>query len=215
MGDHPDGFTTATQQAYAIISRQILTSRLTPGQRLPRRTMADLTGVSTVAVIEALHRLETEGLVESRPHLGARVVSLDAELIRDRRELREAVECHVARILATRMTEEQTRDMLHMAESVDRHAGSEETYDLFWEKHHAFHLRLAELTDCQSLVDALRKIGFFLLLQRLHTTVHMTRTRPEDHTSIVRAIMSGDPVAAQECMRRHVNTVSEWAGEPE
>jgi DNA-binding GntR family transcriptional regulator len=209
MSSSRDGFTTATEHAYEVISRAILTSKLEPGQRLPRRAMADLTGVSTVAVIEALHRLEAEGLVESRPHLGARVVSLDADLIRDRCELREAIETHVARILASQITEEQAADMLRFAETIDGYAADEATLGLFWEHHHAFHLRLAELTGCESLVDALRKIGFFLLLQRLHITLHRVRQKREDHVTLVRAIMSRDPAEAESRMRHHVTSLTQ------
>jgi DNA-binding GntR family transcriptional regulator len=202
-----DAFKTATQKAYEAITHAILARALAPGQKLTRRGMAELTGVSTIAVTEALHRLEAEGLVESRPHLGARVVALDDDVLRDRFQLREAIECHVARILALQMTESQAAEARDLARTIDRYAEHEESHQIFWDRHYDFHLKLAEFTTCRSLVDALKKIGFFLLLQRAHMMVHLAdRNRHEDHVSIVEAIMTRDPDTAERTMRSHIRT---------
>ena len=184
----------------------ILDRSLAPGQKLTRRGMAELTGVSTIAVTEALHRLEAEGLVESRPHMGARVVSLSDEVLRDRYELREAIECHVVRILAARMTHAEASEMKAFARTIDGYAERAETHELFWERHYEFHLRLAAVTGCQSLVDALKKIGLFLILHKTVALVDLAKkNRKEDHVSIVDAIMSRDPATAEDTMRRHVS----------
>ena len=201
-----DNFKTATEKAYELIAHAILNGRLAPGAKLTRRAMASFTGVSTIAVSEALYRLDAEGLVESRPHIGARVVSLSDEVLRDRYQLREAIECHVVRVLATQMTEIQAAEAADLARAIDRYAESEQTQELFWERHYDFHLKLAAFTGCKSLVDALKKIGLFLLLQRAHLTVVLAeRNRHEDHVSIVDAIISRDPDAAERTMRSHLS----------
>src|SRR5512143_4178650 len=99
-----DAFKTSAQRAYEIITEGILTNALKPGQKLTRKAMADLTGVSTISVMEALHMLEREGLVESRPHYGSQVIRMTPTVMKDRYELREAIECHVVRILSKSIT---------------------------------------------------------------------------------------------------------------
>ena len=79
---------TAADLAYDIICRKIIGGELSPGSKLSRRKMAALTGVSIIPVIEALHRLEDEGLVESFPYFGSQVIQLSEETIADRYALR-------------------------------------------------------------------------------------------------------------------------------
>jgi DNA-binding GntR family transcriptional regulator len=77
------------ETAYDIIAGKILSGELPPGEKLSIRAMAALTGVSMIPVIEALHRLEYEGLVESFPRWGSRVVELTPQTVRDRNSLRK------------------------------------------------------------------------------------------------------------------------------
>ena len=104
-----DTFQTASDVAYRIISQKILDGEYQPGMKLSRRKMAEATGVSVIPVIEALKRLEEDRLVESKPQWGSYVTVPTIEKIKQSYQLREAVECQSARILAVSMTEEQRK----------------------------------------------------------------------------------------------------------
>lgn len=168
--------------------------------------MAKLTGVSIIPVIEALHRLESEGLVESRPYWGSRVISLTEEVVQDRFSMREAVECHVARILAARISRDQEQQLRELASTLDELQQQRIIDDTWWEKHYAFHLSLAEFTGHASLADALRRINLFNLLQRAeYNTITVKSAVPADnHCRIVDAIKSSDPQQAEDEMRVHI-----------
>jgi DNA-binding GntR family transcriptional regulator len=200
------GVQKSSDLAYNIICTKITSGEIPPGTKLTRREMAKLTGVSTIPVIEALHRLEDEGLVEAFPHYGSRVTPLDPMTIRDRYALREAVECEVARILAKRITPPQTQTILYLAETLDAIPRTEDKVAEFWDAHLKFHLTMADYTDCPSLVKTLRNINLFTLLRRT-TNKELWRTDhiPADiHVKIVKAIMEKNPNAAEEAMRSHM-----------
>src|SRR5580704_7447930 len=91
-------------RAYYLILDQMLRGSLAVGSVLSRRNLAEQFRMSLVPVAEALQRLEIEGLVESRPRAGTRVKVPTADEIRDRFELREALECQSARLCAERST---------------------------------------------------------------------------------------------------------------
>ena len=204
MSTVDDGFKTSAQRAYEIITEGILTNALRPGQKLARKAMADMTGVSTISVMEALHRLEREGLVESRPHYGSQVIRMTPAVMKDRYELREAIECHVVRILTKIVTPAQVDSLLRFGEELDSMALADHGSVEFWEKHGEFHLMLAELTGCDSLVESLRKTSLFILLQTAHMAVRLTSGPPENHAEIVNAIASSDPDFAEKVMREHI-----------
>ena len=198
-------YSTQADKAYETICKAIINGDFKPGEKLSRRKMASLTGVSIIPVIEALHRLENEGLVESRPHWGSRVVELTPETIRDRVALRESVECQVARMLCGRLTPLQMQELQTVAAEIDKLSLRRED-SLYWERHHYFHHRMAEYTGCQSLIDALHRINLFTLLQRAETRARdVPNAIPADnHRQIVESLKGSDPAVAEQAVRDHI-----------
>lgn len=80
----------------------ILSAYFKPGERLVERTLCDELGVSRSIVREVLRHLETEGLVESIPHQGPVVATLDADKAAQIYEIRGLLEGHAARLCAER-----------------------------------------------------------------------------------------------------------------
>ena len=168
--------------------------------------MAKLAGVSMIPVIEALHRLENEGLVDSEPHFGSRVIPLTRETIRDRFILRVAVECQAVRTLAARHDEQKIGHLILLSDDLDAIPRDDEHEEQLREKHYAFHLALAEYTDAPSLVQTLHRLNLFDLLHgsiKQYSTTH--NDVPKDHhRKIVDVIASGDPDRAEKAMREHI-----------
>ena len=197
---------SANQRAYEIIRNRIVDNTLAPGSRLTIRGMAEMTGVSTIPVIHAFHRLENEGLIETFSRWGSRVITLDRETVRDRYMLREAVECQVVRILARQIQVDQAQHLTRMAEQLDVLVAKEPIPDSFWELDHEFHLSMARFTESKSLHKALAHINLFRLLQKTREQVILAHIElPEDlHRSLVHSILSGDPDKAERQMREHI-----------
>ena len=106
-------------RAYHLILDQMLRGSLPVGSVLSRRKLAEQFQMSLVPVAEALQRLEIEGLVESRPRAGTRVKVPNADEIRERFELRQALECQAARLCAERSTFQERLELRRLAENVD------------------------------------------------------------------------------------------------
>ncbi len=197
---------TAAQHAYIVMRDSILDNSLAAGVRLTVRAMAELTGVSVIPVIQALHRLEEEGLIETFPRWGSRVITLDNETIRDRYLLREAVECQVARILATSHSVFQADELTRMAVRLDELVAAGSLEEEFLDKDHEIHSKMAEYTGSKSLLRSLARINLFRLMQKTREHIILRRVGlPADlHGRLVRAILSGDPDTAEKAMREHI-----------
>ncbi len=201
------GVLSSGETAYNIIAAKILSGDLPPGEKLSVRVMAGLTGVSTIPVIEALQRLEYEGLVESFPNWGSRVVALTPETVRDRNALREAVECQAVRIVAEAdLSKEEQLRLESLVEELDALPRSNEQDNPFWTRHYEFHMELVKLTGCFSLERALHNVNLFHLLQRniLAKQEMLTHIPGDLHLRIVQAILDKDPDAAETAMREHI-----------
>ncbi len=207
------GFETAADTAYERIRAGILGGQFQPGTKLSRRKMAAFAEVSVIPVIEALHRLENDGLVESQPHQGSIVVELTHEKLQHYATLREALECQVARELCKKeLKQSEIQRLKELAQELDEHLyhNSDKSSQELAQKHHAFHTALAELTNCPPLIESLRRINLFELLKHAVVSNKKHRQIPKNwHRKLIFAIRDGNPQTAEDVFRAHIRSSRE------
>jgi len=121
--------------------------------------------MSLLPIAEALQSLEKDGLVESRARVGTRVCLPTADEIRERYEIREALESQAARLYAERAGLRDKRETEQRAENMDAmfnqcSDGSEQGREFLYavqSYHLEFHLRIAEAARCNALRDMIEK----------------------------------------------------------
>ncbi len=204
--DNSEEFTTASERAYRIIREKILSGELEAGARLSQRKMAALSGVSIIPVIEALLRLEHDGLIEQRPQWGARVTVLSDERIRDLCLFREAIECQVARTLTETLDDAMMDVLKDMAVELDEVAQAEGVGSHYWLLDCAFHAKMAELTGSRMFVDAMRRINLFGILKQVAAaSPGVPGILPKDwHMRIIRGLRTREADKAEAAIRYHV-----------
>src|SRR5581483_7824173 len=198
-------------RAYHLILDQMLRGSLPVGSVLSRRKLAEQFQMSLVPVAEALQRLEVEGLLESRPRAGTRVKVPNAEEIRERFELRQALECQAARLCAERSTLRERLELRRLAEDVDasyaelatQPSNSNAGYAV--NKFHSdLHMRIAEYARSELLKSEIEK-NHVLIFNWLYDTAAGQRILPPNfHADLVGPIVEGNPQKADEVMRSHV-----------
>src|SRR5688500_1631805 len=100
-----------TDRAYKFIRNKILLGEYALGAPLKPQRLAAEIGVSRSPIRDALHQLETDGLVVVRPRLGARVTSLTIEEFSHLCAMRLALESYAAGLAAASRTEEQLAEL--------------------------------------------------------------------------------------------------------
>ncbi len=200
-----------SERAYFSIRDRILKGELALGTALSRRKLATELGMSLLPVAEALQRLESEGLVESRPRIGTRVCLPTALEIRERVEVREALESQAARLFAERATVRERLEIERMAEHMDAlynrcTSGDNDAEFLFAVQsyHLQFHLRIAECTGCRALQQAIEKNHVLIFNWLYDIAAGRPPMPPRFHRDLIEAISTGDPEAADRAMRQHV-----------
>jgi len=100
----------------------IIAGRLKPGERIRERELVALLGVSRSPLREAIRILETEGLITSLAHRGARVSELSATDLRDMLHVRIMLESFAARLFIERLDDERLDDraLQAMQDQVER-----------------------------------------------------------------------------------------------
>jgi DNA-binding GntR family transcriptional regulator len=189
---------------------EITGGKLRPGAVLSRRQVAGRYGTSYIPVIEAMARLEGEGLIEVEARQVARVRSVTLETIQDDYVLREAYETQAARLACQAATPSEVEELYRLADAVDscvatggtKRAAGKRGVLLHWQ----FHRRLAEVSRCRALAAGLERIE---LLRRLRANWYFAPEVPDPprhHGLLVDTVRAGDPVAADAAMRAHVRS---------
>jgi DNA-binding GntR family transcriptional regulator len=201
-----DSFQTKSSRVYGELKRDITSGTYKPGQHLVRRDLVKRFGVSLSIVNEALGRLASDGLVETKEMYGTRVTSLDEKNLRDEFALREAIERHVVRLLAEKASDEALKTLLEEARTLDRwmnELGHEEAQGSLL--HLEFHLKLARFTGFVSLEENLKRTSMRALLTTRWLKYQRLPHPSDFHEQLVRAIMQRDPAEADQKMREHLH----------
>ncbi len=212
------------EHAYMVVRDRILKGELALGAPLSRRKLAAELGVSLLPVAEALQRLENDGLVESRPRVGTRVFLPTAEDIRERYEVREALESQAARLFAEKASAREKLELENMAERMDAmfnqvFASQQKDRDFLYAVHSyhtELHLRIAESTGCRALLRTIEKNHVLVLNWMFDVAAERPPLPPRFHRDLVGALTEGDPEVADKAMRRHIRygleTVAQMLG---
>jgi DNA-binding GntR family transcriptional regulator len=111
-------YASASEIVLAAIRRAILEGVLRPGARLRQEDLAAVFGSSRIPVREALRALEYDGLVESEPHRGFTVTTLDPDDINDVYELRIVLETYAIRLAVPLLTDADLVELTALYEAM-------------------------------------------------------------------------------------------------
>jgi DNA-binding GntR family transcriptional regulator/anti-sigma regulatory factor (Ser/Thr protein kinase) len=195
-----------TDWAYRHLMEEILRGRWEPGETVSTYTLADELQVSRTPVLEALKRLEIEGLVEIIPQVGCRVVGATAVAMEELFALRAAVEGLAAEAAARRIGPAEVSELeavLHRLQAAyareDRAARDELNV--------RFHLRVAEISAMPHLVQAARSVWSALRYQlaRLPVGAESAHENGPEHREIHEALRRRAPKRARAAAERHVS----------
>jgi DNA-binding GntR family transcriptional regulator len=195
-----------------ILREEIISGRLSPGERIAEDRWAAKLRVAKTSLREALNILAVEGFVRKEPNRGAHVTVLsETDAVRIY-EVRTSLESLAARLVATSQPDfsELDQTLADMFSAVQ--SGSTRIYH---ERDLSFHLLLCEKSGNPFLLDSVRRLIVplfaFVVLRR-----HGARADPEqwaksyeEHRRILNALRSGDPDFAE----REVATIIKFFSE--
>ena len=211
-----------SDQVAEQLAAEIKQGRLQPGDRLPTEArLVEQFQVSRTVVREAVSRLKSLGLVDSRqgsgvcvnPHLPFAPLHFEAQLAASQEaviqmvEVRRALEAEVAALAAQRRTPADVRAIRQAVQALDdavqagRNGVAEDV---------KFHRAIADAARNPFLLQTLEYLGQFL-----HGVTEVTRAneaRREDfahdvqaeHLAIVKAVEAGDADQARQAAAAHM-----------
>lgn len=188
--------------AYRKLRQMLFRGELIPGQRLSQSRLGRQIGCSPMPVVEAMRRLESDGLLVKQARKQARVRKLSEHDLEGLYLLREAIETVTARLAARRSTPEETRALLGLA--LDYERLREERLET-GEVDVAIHRHIAECARCPLLKEELDRL--MLIEQTAGRSLELREDReghPHSHRALVQAIVDHDADSAEYFMKKHI-----------
>lgn len=200
--------TTLADSLFERLRSAIMKGELAPGARINEPQLSKQYGVSRGPLREAIRRLAGCKLVELKPNVGAKVVSLNLSQAIEIYQIRESLEGLACRLAAERATAD---DIAELRSLLARHEAQIQSDD--WRRYYQeagdwdFHYQVVRLSGnarlfsllCEELYDLLR-------LYRVQTASEPRRPEQafREHIQIVDALAAGDGELAELLMRRHI-----------
>ncbi len=197
---------TKQQAIYQHLKEQILEGKLAPGQRLIIDEIAGQLGLSIIPVREALQLLQSERLVEIRPHAGATVASITPENIEEVFTILEGMEAVAVRRVARKMppaTDARLEGLITQMDAAEKRNDVEKWSALNMD----FHLTISEATGMPWLREiTARALGNWDRIRRhffREGSEHRFTAAQREHHAILVALRKGDAEQAEKLVRQH------------
>ncbi len=193
------------EAAYDALIRLIENGTFAPGHRLREEDVGESLQLSRTPVREALRRLETEGIVEHRPRIGAVVRRLDHSELVELYEMRVVLERTAAELAARHGTDAEfdTLDDYNQEIAAERSNPSRAAAI-----NRDFHRGLYLAARNRFLLESARALNNSLLLLGPTTFTDEDRidTVVRQHQMIIDALRQGDAEAAGAAAEAHLQT---------
>jgi len=201
-----------TEEAYMGIRRMFFRNEIIPGQKIAYGDLARRLQMSTTPVIQALKRLEFQGLVRHEPNKGYYTEGISLKEIREIYEFREVIELSLLSETIGRLTPGRLKKL---KKALDEH--QQAVRDVYLKerllKDMAFHLQLAELSGCAIQMKTLRSLFDLLYLKYRGNILFVTPMDKVDfeHQNLYERISESDLTGAHEILQHHISNVKEHA----
>lgn len=201
----------ASQAAYESIREQILHLEIAPGASISEIETAAKYNISRTPVRDVFKALESEGLLEIKPHIGTFVSLIDLDMISDILYIREVMEQAIFKDLAATYDKSQEyRIQLVLQEQRDilnSDMSKEEMSRAFIIADNRFHHTLYELAGKKNVSTFFNAINS--QYERFRTFINMSGKNDlqrlyNDHVAIAECIANNDLEALSDRLSHHI-----------
>lgn len=193
---------TFADEAVKVIRHLILSGHFAAGERLNEINLAKMLQISRSPIREALKTLASAGLVHIVPGRGAFVADATLTTVRHLIEVRLALECAAARIVAERAADEQIEAIAGLLQTTRDNLRNDPAQP--YPRDLDFHKQVLLATENPALIDAASSVSTQVQLARSRSGQDRAEQAYTEHERVFEALRARDADAAEQAMRDHI-----------
>lgn len=203
--------TATSDGVYAQLKEQILHLELPPGAAISEIETAEKYNISRTPIRDAFKRLEREGLLEIRPHIGTFISLIDLNAVSDVLYLREVLEFSVLSDLSRIYDKSQDLRirliLQHQKELLESDLPIEELSRAFITSDNEFHTALFDAAGKKNIIHFI--YDYNSQYERFRTFINFNGKEDlqklyESHVDIWDCITSKDLGRLKDCINHHL-----------
>lgn len=193
-------------EAYKRVRRSLLRLELAPGDIVSEKRLADQMGIGKTPVREALHRLVADGLVESKPRIGYKVVPVTIQDAHELFGLRLILEPPAAFHAANRLDAKDI-ETLNQLSNVLYKEGDADSVETFLDANRRFHTLITEASGNRRLARFVDHVLTQSTRLNFAGLLHSDRGRAiaKGHHDLIDALAAKDATSSQEILTREIS----------
>lgn len=204
---------TLAERVLTKVQEDIVTGDIAPGTKISESALASKYGVSRGPLREAISRLESRGLIERAPNVGARVVSLSHQELIELYQIRENLEGLACRLAAEKMSDAEIAQLEALLQEHKQDKDFKDGTAYYKQQGDLdFHYCIIHGSKNRKLIHLLCEELYHLILMYRHQFSAISTTNisshPEKafihHQRIVEAIADRDGEFAEMLMKKHI-----------
>lgn len=201
-----------SDKAYSRFLDLLFEQRLPSGAVLAQRELVEMIGVPVTPLRDALHVLESEGLIAIHPRTGIKIIEPGLQLVRSTYQFRSIIESAALEVYCEVATEAELTELerRHAAaiELIKKAGYNEQTSTEYDEVENLLHYGIVRSLSNPLVENAYKRVHNHLRLLRVNrrwTAISAIRSL-EEHLSIILACKARDTKAAASALRAHFNS---------
>jgi DNA-binding GntR family transcriptional regulator len=191
-----------SEQIYEVLKADIISHRISFGERLTNRDLQIKYDVSSSPIRDAINHLYLDGLVENITNSGAKVITFDLKFALEVNDMVSMMCCAALEFSAVRADTETIYVLLANCISEQESSPSDDEY---FKNDYLFHKTFFDY--CGNMQLSLMYERYHVLLEMLVRHYHnFQRDRKESisqHSDIINIFRTGDIIEASRAMREH------------
>lgn len=190
--------------AYEQIYQAIIRGEILPGDRLRETELAAQIGLSRTPIREAIRKLESDGIVEHQPRVGAMVKKLSQQEIVELYEMRIVIEETAAQMAARHISGAEIETLKVINQEIAAGGPPDQSAKL----NRDFHICILHAARNRYLVQSFKGLAHHFVLLGATTIESETRVSEvvAQHNEIITALENRDAEAVTDAMRAHMET---------
>ncbi len=199
-----------TEQIYDILWVEIVQRNLKPNEKLDINQLAQQMGVSRTPIMDALARLENDGLVLRRNRVGTFVTPFSKAAFLNSFMSRDMVEQYITPIIITNLTSQDIEELESLLENFDdliTNANDDSfDYGTYTRYDYDFHSKLVQLCRNDQIIEFYRSLNSHMQIARAYSKHALKRATEglEEHHQILQALVQGEVEKARLLQHTHL-----------
>ena len=197
---------------YETLKKKINYNLLKPGEPINEVILAKEFKISKTPIREAFHQLERDGFLENIPGRGFFVSRLSFQDVRELFEIREILECEVAKRAAQKCELEKIEGIRKKFESVE--SNTERSPKTYFKAGDRIHIFIFETFGNQRLTETYKRIQEHVERMRIYFFNESRGERSgksyKEHLEILDAMEARDPLRTEQAVRDHLRNAMEF-----